>query len=165
MLNHVSNLLNGITFSMCCIQFLAKLAMKGKSFFPMFGRNHFVSFNSLLKPMLDTKVHMKYSINGSHKEYVLPSCNQPGTSKKGKVSAPKRKFKEGDPVLLQYHKAKVWDGRYTGDHWIVLFPGKAQVKVVNATGKTNAVHIFIVKYIFPVDRVIMELPDYQSFGR
>ena len=51
----------------------------------------------------------------------------------------------------------------TWDYRILFFPGKTQVEVAGSTGKTKTVHISDVKYIFPGDRVISKLPDYQSF--
>ena len=75
------------------------------------------------------------------------------------------KLKEGDLVLIRDHTAKSFQPRYVGNYRIVSFKGN-QVEICKTEGgNTIWVHLTDIKYILPVDNVITELPDYQSFGR
>ena len=75
------------------------------------------------------------------------------------------KLKEGDLVLIKDHTAKAFQPHYVGNYRIVSFKGN-QVEVCRTKGgNTTWVHLTDVKYILPVDSVIMKLPDYQSFSR
>ena len=77
-----------------------------------------------------------------------------------KTPIPDKKLKERDSVLIKDHKANVWDPKYTGDYRIMSFPGKAQVEVVDSTGKSKVVHISDINII---PTFIPKLPDYPSF--
>ena len=75
------------------------------------------------------------------------------------------KLKEGNLVLIKDHTAKAFQPQYIGNYRIVSFKGN-QVEVHKSKGgNTTWVHLTDVKYILPVDSVIAQLLDYQSFGR
>ena len=81
------------------------------------------------------------------------------------ISPVPTKLKGGDLVLIKDHTAKAFQPCYVGNYRIVSF--KANQVEVHKTkgGNTTWVHLTDVKYILPVDNVIIKLPDYQSFGR
>ena len=101
----------------------------------------------------------------SIKEYVSAHCKQLGASHKKrdtKAPIPDRKLSEGDSTLLKDHTTSVWDPRYTRDYWIISFPRRTQVKLVDLKGKVKILHISDIIYVLPADRVISKLPDYQQ---
>ena len=88
--------------------------------------------------------------------YQLVSSNLEHARKKRDRKTPvmDKKVNGGDSVLLKDHSTGVWDPMYTGDYWIMSFPGKTQVKVEALKVKVKVVHILDVKYVLPADRVI-----------
>ena len=115
-----------------------------------------------------SRYRQDYFILRSLEKYLLNvATNFQLTRKKRctKVPVPDRKLKEEDLALLRDLTADVWDPTYTGDWRIMSFPEKTQVEVVDSIGETKMVQISNVRYILSADRVICNLPGYQSFGR
>ena len=68
-------------------------------------------------------------------------------------------------MLVQNHTKGPFDHKYVGDYHVVSLKGN-QLKVQPSIGgPTEIKHIKHVKYIFPVDQYIKQIPDYSVFGR
>ena len=75
------------------------------------------------------------------------------------------KLQPGDTVLVQNHTKGPFNPKYVGDYCVVSLKGN-QVEVQPSTGgPTEMKHIKHVKYIFPADRYIKQIPDYSASGR
>ena len=76
-----------------------------------------------------------------------------------------RTLQEGDMVLVRNHTAGPFDPKYVSPSRVVIVRGN-QVKLVPTTGgKSRMEHRKFVKYILPADKIILEIPNYERFGR
>ena len=75
------------------------------------------------------------------------------------------KLQPGDIVLVQNHTKGPFDPKYIGDYQVVAIRGN-QVEIrPSVGGPAEMKHVKHVKYILPADRYIMQIPDYNAFGR
>ena len=105
----------------------------------MFGRDPIILLNSLLTPTpryLGTNENI-FSLEALQNMYQLIASNleQAQGKRDTKAPIPNRKLSEGDSILFKDHTTNVRGTRYTRDFWITSFPGKTQVKVVDAKSK------------------------------
>ena len=71
----------------------------------------------------------------------------------------------GDTVLIQNHTKGPFNLKYVGDYCVVSLKGNQVEVQPSIGGPMEMKHIKHVKYIFPADRYIKQIPDYSAFGR
>ena len=135
----------------------------------MFGRDAILPLNKLLQPQVqylgnDENILLMQELKNIY-EVVAQNLKTACAKITDNVSPIPAKLKEGDLVLIKDHTAKAFKPCYVGNYRIVSFKGN-QVEVHKTEGgNTTWVHLTDIKYILPVDNIITQLPDYQSFGR
>ncbi len=77
---------------------------------------------------------------------------------------PTKEFKVGDMVLLCHHDATVWDPKYEPFYRITKILTDRQVKLASSKGYQRRANIADIHFQYPVNEVICNLPDQQSFG-
>ena len=135
----------------------------------MFGRDAILPLSKLLQPQVrylgnDENILSMQALKNIY-EVVAQNLKTAHAKITNNVSLVPTKLREGDLVLIKDHRAKAFQPHYVGNYRIVSFKGN-QVEVHKTEGgNTTCVHLMNVKYILPVDNIIIKLPDYQSFGR
>ena len=135
----------------------------------MFGKDAILPLNKLLQPQVqylgnDENILSMQALKNIY-EVVAQNLKIACAKLMENVNPAPTKLKEGDLVLIKDHTAKAFQPHYVSNYRIVSFRGN-QVEVCKTEGgNTTWVHLTDVKYILPIDNVIIKLPDYQSFGR
>ena len=146
-------------------------ASRESPFFLMFGRDPIAPFNSLLEPL-----PKYYGQRGGHLEmdalqrmYQVTAHNlKQAREKENDPEERRQKFKVGDLVLAKDINTNVFDPKFTPDFRIVAIYGPNNIKIKDASGKTQVRRAAHLKLMDPVDRVISQLPakeTFEKFGR
>lgn len=141
---------------------------KESSFFLMFGRDPYVPLNTILEPKIrymgnDEGIISLEAMKNIY-QVVAENLKKARQRRDTQLQPPIRKLQIGDSVMIKNHEAQAWDKKFIGDFRIIAFPGPNQVEVRSAVGKERIAHLSDVKYVYPADRVISNLPD-ATFGR
>ena len=135
----------------------------------MFGRDPVLPLNTLLGPK------MKYlgndmnilSLEAMKNMFEIAATNLKMARERGdpQCGPIPNKLQPGDTVLVQNHTKGPFDPKYVGNYHVVSLKGNQVEVQPSIGGPTEMKHIKHVKYIFPVDQYIKQIPDYSVFGR
>ena len=67
--------------------------------------------------------------------------------------------------MVHNHTRGPFDPDYVGDYHVVSLKGNQVEVQPSIGGPTEMKHIKHMKYIFPMDQYIGQMPDYSTFGR
>lgn len=169
---HVSKTLEWdqvVPLACAAYNFMPNEHSKESPFFMMFARDPILPLNTMLKPRLrylGDEANM-ISLEALKNMLEIAATNLKKARQRKYPNQPHlpTKLKEGDTVMIKNHTAGPFDPHYIGDYRVIKKSGN-QIELRPAEGgKSKWEHIKYVKYIFPADRYINQLPDYTSFGR
>ena len=142
---------------------------KESPFFLMFGRDPVLPLNMLLGPKMrylgnDMNILLLEAMKNMFEIAAtnLKMAWERGDPQSGLIPS---KLQPGDTVLVQNHTKGPFNPKYVGDYHVVSLKGNQVEIQPSIGGPMEMKHIKHVKYIFPTDRYIKQIPDYSAFGR
>ena len=169
---HISNSLewDEMVHLVCSVyNFLPNEHLREVPFFLMYGRDPRIPLNDLLRPQIryldmDESILSLQAMRNIYK-MVPHNLNTGRKCLEKEATKFQTRVKSEDLIMLKRHDKKTFEPVYEG-HYRVLKTRGNQVDVQFVLGdQVKTVHIKDVKVILPVDRVIIEMPDYTKFGR
>ena len=135
----------------------------------MFGRDPVLPLNSLPGPKMrylgnDMNILLLQAMKNMFEIAAtnLKMAQERGDPQSGPIPC---KLQPGDTVLIQNHTKRPFNPKYVGDYCMVSLKGN-QVKVQPSIGGPMEMkHRKHVKYIFPAEQYIKQVPDYSAFGQ
>jgi transposase InsO family protein len=142
---------------------------KESPFFLMFGRDPLLPLNTLLLPKIrymGTNDNI-LSLEALKNMYLIVAHNlKKAREKRGSKTFPvPSKLILGDKVLIKNHTAKSFHDTYIGGYRIVSIKGNQYEVKPEKGGATQMVHATHVKYQYPADHIIAQIPPIPTFGR
>jgi hypothetical protein len=136
----------------------------------MFGRDPLLPIQQILQPKLrylgDSNCLL--DLEDLARAYALAAFNIKKAREKNDEAFNKKapqQLSVGDPVFIKDHTSEVFAPKYLDNYRVVKFHSPRQVEIVDTRGKTKIVHITDLRFVYPCDRIIRNLPDEQAFGR
>ena len=158
-----------IPLACAAYNFLPSEHSKESPFFLMFGRDAILPLNKLIQPQVrylgnDENILSMQALKNIY-DVVARNLKLAWAKLTDNAKPVETKLKEGDLVLIKDHTAKAFQPHYVGNYRVISFKGN-QVEVCKLEGgDTNWAHIMDAKYILPTNNVIMNIPNYQTFGQ
>ena len=142
---------------------------KESAFFLMFGRDPLIPLASLIEPQgrylgTDESIPDMEALQNMY-QFTATQLAKARAKTQGKHLKHEHKIQPGDSVYIRDHIAKTFAPKYKPDYRVVKFLGKNQLQVKDNHGKLHQVHIAHVKRMEMTDKIIEQIPDYESFGR
>ena len=142
---------------------------KESPLFLMFGRDPVLPLNMLLGPKMrylgnDMNILLLEAMKNMFEITAtnLKMACERGDPQSGPIP---NKLWPGDTVLVQNHTKGLFHPKYVGNYCVVSLKGNQVEVQPSIGGPTEMKHIKHVKYIFPADQYIKQIPDYSVFGR
>ena len=158
-----------IPLACAAYNFIPNEHSKESPFFLMFGRDPVLPLNTLLGPKmryLGNDINI-LSLEAMKNMFEIAGTNLKVARERGdsENNPLLTKLQPGDTVLVQNHTKGPFDPKYVGNYQVFAIKGN-QIEVrPSIGGPTEMKHVKHVKYIFPADRYIKQIPDYSAFGR